>query len=129
MEKKRVLVVDDERDFLTITKLNLEETGRFEVMTLPNAKHIISKMHTFRPDLILLDALMPGLGGLDACKLLNENPIGSSTPIIILSALDSDKDKLNAYKVGVVDYLTKPIEKDTLIAKIDKAIQSKNSKT
>ena len=125
MSKRKVLIVDDELDFLKITKLNLEETGKFEVMTSSNAKEIMSLLHNFRPEVILLDLLMPGIGGLEACDMLNNDPVGKGLPIIILSALDKDIDKLSAYKKGVVDYLTKPIERDALIAKIEKALQAK----
>jgi CheY-like chemotaxis protein len=125
MSKRRVLIVDDEVDFLKITKLNLEETGKFEVRTSSNAKEIMSLLHNFRPELILLDLLMPGTGGLEACDMLNNDPVGKGLPIIILSALDKDIDKLSAYKKGVVDYLTKPIERDMLIAKIEKALEAK----
>ena len=125
MSKRRVLIVDDELDFLKIIKLNLEETGKFEVITSSNPKEIMSLLHNFRPEVILLDLLMPGTGGLEACDMLNNDPVGKGLPIIILSALDKDKDKLNAYKKGVVDYLTKPIEKDVLIAKIEKALGAK----
>jgi CheY-like chemotaxis protein len=125
MNKKKILVVDDEAGFLKITKLNLEETGKFEVMTSLGAKDIISLVHNFRPEVILLDLLMPGTGGLEACDMLNNDPVGKGLPIIILSALDKDQDKLAAYKKGVVDYLTKPIEMDALIAKIEKALEAK----
>jgi len=123
--KKRILVIDDEKDFLKITKLNLEETGRFEVMALSNAKDMISWLHNFKPDVILLDLLMPEIGGMEACEMLNNDPIGKGVPIIILSALEKDSDKRSAYKKGVVDYLVKPIEKKDLIAKIEKALQYK----
>ena len=125
MSKRKILIVDDEVDFLKITKLNLEETGKFEVRTLSNAKELISQLKSFWPEVILLDLLMPGIGGLEVCDMLNNDPVGQRLPIIILSALDKDKDKLNAYKKGVVDYLTKPIEKDVLIAKIEKALGAK----
>lgn len=123
--KKRILVIDDEADFLEITKLNLEKMGNYEVMTLPDVGGMIEKLHLFRPDLILLDILMPEIDGLRACEILNADPIGKNTPIIILSALTRDHDKLKAYKLGVVDYLSKPIEKNNLVAKIEKALQFK----
>ena len=123
--KKRVLIIDDEEDFLKITKLNLQECGSFEVMTLPNAKDLISRLHNFKPDVILLDLLMPGIGGIEACEMLNKDPLGQRTPVIILTALQKDSDKISAYREGIVDYLVKPIEKKDLIAKIEKALQFK----
>jgi len=119
MAKKKILMVDDELDFLRIAKLNLEDTDKFEVLALSNANDIISQLHSFKPDLIILDMVMLGLGGIEVCDMLNKDKLGQSVPIIILSALDKDKDKLMAYKKGVVGYLTKPIDKDELIAKIE----------
>lgn len=125
MAKKRVLVIDDEEDYLKLTKLNLEETNNYEVMTLLSAKDIISRIHSFKPDIILLDMLMPAAGGVDACEMLNADQLGSRIPIIIVSALDKNADRLKAYKAGVVDYISKPAGKDELIAKIEKALQYK----
>lgn len=125
MTKARIMIIDDEEDFLRLTKMNLEDTGRFEVMTLANAKDILLRLHNFKPDLILLDLLMPGIGGIEVCEILNKDLAEQSVPVIVLSALDKNSDKLKAYQEGVVDYLVKPIEKEALIASIDKALQSK----
>jgi CheY-like chemotaxis protein len=125
MSKKRVLIVDDELDFLKMLKLNLEDTDKFEVLILSNANEIIAHLHSFKPDVILLDMVMPEIGGIEICDMLNNDPAGRTVPILILSALDKDKDKLLAYKKGVVGYLTKPIEKDVLIAKIEGVLPSK----
>lgn len=128
MAKKKVLIVDDEKDFLKIAKLNLEATNNYEVAVSSTAKDIIPQVHAFRPDIILLDIIMPSLGGIEACEMLNNDPVGMGTPIIILSALDKEQDKMKAYKLGIVDYLVKPIEKDELIKKIEKALQLKEGK-
>lgn len=122
MAKKKIMVIDDEPDFLAIVKTNLEETGRYEVKTLSSAKDLISEVYSFEPDVILLDMLMPGVGGAQACEILNEDPIGKCTPIIIVSALFKDQDKYSAYKEGINDYLVKPVGKDDLIAAIEKAV-------
>jgi len=121
--KKRVMVIDDETDFLTMLKLNLESTGDYDVLTLPTANNIISHVHQFKPDVIILDLLMPGIKGLEACEMLNRDAMGEHIPIIIASALDKDEDRLKAYKSGVVDYITKPIEKKELIRRIEKATE------
>jgi len=119
------MIVDDEADFVRMVKLNLEDTGKFEVLTLPNANELIANLHGFKPDLIILDMVMPGIGGIEACEMLNNDPVGQGLPIFILSALDKDKDKLMAFKKGVVGYLNKPIEKDILVSKIENALSSK----
>jgi CheY-like chemotaxis protein len=121
--KRKILVIDDEESFLMLVKLNLENTGKFEVMTSPSAKDIVAQVNTFKPDIVLLDIIMPGIRGIEACEMLNKDPVGARIPIIILSALDKDYDRLSAYKVGVVDYLAKPIDKAELIRKIEKALE------
>ena len=122
MGKKKVMVIDDEPDFLSIVKTNLEETNNYEVKTLSSAKNLISEVYSFEPDVILLDMLMPAVGGVEACAMLNDDPIGKRTPIIIVSALFKDQDKYSAYKEGINDYLVKPVGKNDLIAAIEKAI-------
>ena len=125
MKKRKVMIVDDEEYFLKIIKINLEKTGKYEVETMSEARDIISRVKSFNPDIILLDILMPKIYGVEACGMLNEDPVGRGIPIIALSALDTDKDKLMMYKLGVVDFLVKPIEKDELISKIEKALQNR----
>ncbi|MFH1189754.1 MAG: response regulator [Candidatus Omnitrophota bacterium] len=120
---KKILVVDDEESFLMLVKLNLEKTGKYEVSTVSSAKDIVSKVNMFKPDIILLDIIMPGIRGIDACEMLNKDPVGARVPIIILSALDTDYDRLKAYKVGVVDYLAKPVDTAELIRRIEKALE------
>ncbi len=124
-QKKKILVIDDEEDFLKITKLNLEKTEKYRVMTLASGKDVLSVVHSFLPDVILVDLLMPELGGLEICEILNQDPVGKRVPVIVLSALNKDVDKYKAFKVGVVDYLVKPIEKNALIEKLEKALQFK----
>jgi len=120
------MVVDDEVDFLRLTKLNLENSGKFEVTTLSSAKDILSQLHSFKPDIILLDLIMPTTGGLDVCDMLNNDSLGKNIPVVILSALSKDTDKLKAYRTGIVDYLVKPIESKDLIVKIEKALEFKS---
>lgn len=128
MAKKRIMVVDDEVDFLKMVKMNLEESGAYEVLTLTNGKDIIHQVHRFDPDIILLDLLMPTLGGIEVCEMLNKDQLGLKVPIIVVSALSKEEDKIMAYKKGVVDFLVKPIGKDELIAKIEKYLEFKKDK-
>jgi CheY-like chemotaxis protein len=69
--KKKILIIDDEKNFLKITKLNLKKTERYEVMVLPSGKEVLFSVHVFLPDVILVDLLMPALGGLEVCEILN----------------------------------------------------------
>lgn len=123
MDKRKIMVVDDEKDLLRIIKLNLESTGRYDVMILSNAKDLLSHVRKFKPDVILLDMLMPEIGGIECCEMLYNDSFARTIPIIILSALDKEKDKAKAYMSGVKDYLVKPVDRDQLICKVEKVIQ------
>lgn len=122
MEKKKVLMIDDEEDFLALSKLNLEQTDAYEVMTLSSVRELLPQVRKFCPQVIILDLIMPSIGGLEVCEMLNNDELGKKVPIIILSALGKEVDKLKAFKLGVVDYMVKPIKTEDLIKKIEKAL-------
>lgn len=123
--KHKVLVVDDELEVAATIKLFLEHSGDYEVKILVDAKNIVSEMHAFHPDLILMDLIMPEVGGLEACEMLNKDSLGLGTPIIILSGIDKEVDKVRAFKLGVVDYVVKPISRKDLMHIVNKAVGSK----
>ncbi len=123
--KRKILAIDDEKDFLKILKLNLEQTGNYEVITSSDVGDIVRLINSSRPDVILLDILMPGVTGFEVLDMIKSDHVGAGTPVIALSALENDPDKLTAYKKGVVDYLTKPISKEDVIRKIEKVIEAK----
>jgi len=121
--KKKILMVDDEEDFLETIKSYLESTGYYEVMGLVNAKDAMPAVHSFRPHVILLDMLMPEVTGLQVCEMLKDDPIGKNIPIIILSASGSDTSKIKAFKLRISDYLVKPAEVGHIIRAIQKALE------
>ena len=123
MEKKRILIIDDDKKFLEMIKSIVRQKGIYEVVTMTRARDIIDKIHDFKPHLILLDLVMPEVGGIEACEMLNNDSLGKAIPVIVISGLEKDSDKLKAYKKGIVDYITKPIKFDELFPKIEKAIQ------
>ena len=120
MQKKKVMVIDDEQGVLLAVKKNLED--RYKVSTLLDAREVISQVGKFKPDLILLDILMPAIGGIEVCEMLSKDPIGKNIPIIVLSALEKTAAKLKEYKAGVVDYFIKPVDRNELITKIEKVL-------
>ncbi|UCD14895.1 MAG: response regulator [Candidatus Omnitrophota bacterium] len=126
-ENKRILLVEDEESLAQTIKLNLEIAGQYEVQILLNAKDILSVVNKFRPDIILLDLLLPEIGGIEVCQMLNKDVVGRGIPIIVLSALDKDADIRKAYKLGVVDYFIKPIDMQKLVVSIEKHIKYKKS--
>lgn len=123
---KKILIVDDEEEVANTLKEILERKCRYVVKTLSEAKDVLSCVHAFNPDVILLDLVMPKIGGLEACEMLDNDPIGSGIPVIIISGLEKDADKAKAYKLGVVDYLVKPLQHADIIAAIEKAIKHKS---
>src|SRR4030042_1558156 len=123
---KKILLIDDEQDFADLLKMRLEHVGAYEVKVLLSAKDILAHVREFLPDVILLDLLMPGLGGIEVCQMLDRDPIGMNVPIIVLSGLDKEVDKIKAYKCGVVDYIVKPIDWDLLTKSIERSIKGKS---
>ena len=122
MRKKRLILVDDEADFLEIAKTNLQMARNFEILTLENAKDIVSQVHAFKPDIILMDIVMPDIDGIQASKILRQDPEGSKIPIIILSALEYDEVIKDAKNTGINDYVLKPINTNDLINRINKVL-------
>jgi len=124
--KKKIMIIDDEESFVLMLKMRIESSGDYEVTVSLEAKDIIKRIHDIRPDVVLLDLLMPGIGGLDICDMLNHDPIGLTIPIIVVSGLDKPTDKVKAYKLGISDYLVKPVDDVKLIKAIEKAITLKS---
>ena len=112
---KRILVADDEVPIQRILRRNLTMSG-YEVLVADNGKQAVEMARLHQPDLILLDICMPGeLDGLDVCVQVRDfTPI----PIIILSAVSEEKEKVKALDLGADDYLTKPFSNDELQARV-----------
>ena len=127
LTQKKIMIIDDERDFADILKARLEGRG-YTVLALSDAKFIISELRNFEPDVILLDMLMPGDGGLEVGEILNGDPAGVKTPVIIVSGLNKNVDKIKAYKLGIEDYIVKPVNFDLLLASIEKSIRAKRDR-
>ena len=124
--KHKIMIIDDEESFALLLKMRLEASADYEVMAVSEAKDLINRIHVFKPDVILLDLLMPGIGGLDACDMLNNDAVGSTIPIIVVSGLNKSEDKIKAFRFGITDYFVKPVDDAKLIEAIEKAIKSKS---
>ncbi len=122
--KKRVLIIDDEAVVLESLKGLLELSG-YEVGAIQETKDIMQRVKSFKPQLILLDLLMPHLGGFEICELLNADKETQGIPIIVVSALSKEADIKKAYHLGVVGYVSKPYDFQKLLHEINKAIAFK----
>jgi len=112
-----ILAVDDTPVSLEIVKTALIESG-FTVLTAATGEDALEQVNHTRPDLILLDVMMPGIDGFETCRILKADKNTRDIPVIFMTALTKTTQKTKAFIVGAVDYITKPIEKHELIARI-----------
>lgn len=116
-----ILIVDDSPTQLHILKGYLEEAG-CKVSVADNGEMGVSQARANKPDLVLMDVVMPGLNGFQATRLLSRDPETSNIPIIMVTTKDQDTDKTWAIRQGAREYLVKPVEKDELLAKISQVL-------
>ena len=113
----KILCVDDDPSVLGLMEEILVEQG-YNVFTANNGEQALDVVLKSIPDLILMDIMMPDMGGYEACCRLQENPDTAYVPVIFVTALSSKQDKAKAFSAGAADYLVKPLKKDTLLKKI-----------
>jgi DNA-binding response OmpR family regulator len=118
MEKKKILVVDDDKDFGLIAKLNLEDLGKYKVRVETKSSEAVSAVKEFKPDVIILDMMMPEVSGIEICKLLKEKEKFASIPVIMLSGKKEESDKVAGLDTGADDYIVKPFQLKELDARI-----------
>ena len=116
-QRLRVLVVDDEPDVITFTRALLEE--HYEIKSAQTSATAIKEAISQRPDLVLLDAWMPGISGYDVCRTLKRNSNTRDTPVIIFTAATQKVDEERAREAGADGFVTKPFRRDQMIALID----------
>lgn len=92
MDKKKILIIDDEEGFCGLVKKNIEKTGEFEVYTATNGEDGIKAARNIQPDLILLDIIMPGMDGSDVASLIKNDEIIGDTPIVFLTAIIREEE-------------------------------------
>jgi CheY-like chemotaxis protein len=114
---RKILVVDDEADIRQVAKMALAAFGGVEVETASSAEEALAAAHAFRPDLILLDAMMPGVNGLDALKALRRLPPTESTPVVFMTA-KVHPSEISAYvDAGALGVIPKPFDPMRLFPK------------
>ena len=116
---KNILLIDDEGDILKLAKARLEASG-YRVITLDSGERALEVARTEKPDLILLDIVMPGKDGYGVCKELKADKATAGIPVIIFTAqyLDKEDVKLRSREAGADDYILKPFDAKDLLGKI-----------
>ena len=116
-EISRILIVDDTPQNLKVLTEVLDDEG-FELLFAMDGRTALERVHYANPNLILLDVMMPDMDGFETCKKLKESEKTKDIPIIFMTALTSTKDKVQAFQLGAVDYITKPIQPDEVLARV-----------
>jgi two-component system, OmpR family, alkaline phosphatase synthesis response regulator PhoP len=115
---KKILIADDEPDILEIISYNLSREG-YQVTTAKDGDEALAKAKTVKPELIILDIMMPKKNGVEVCELLRAKPAFKDTLIIFLTALSDESSHVKGLETGADDYISKPISPKVLLSKVN----------
>lgn len=115
--KKSILVVEDEADIAEMLEYNLNKEG-YKVSTASNGQEAVELASKIKPDIVLLDIMMPVMDGVEACRIMRENPDLNGMYIIFLTARAEEYSEIAAFNVGADDYIVKPIKPRALMSRI-----------
>ena len=119
---RKILVVDDEKELCTCLE-GVFTSRDFQVIVANDGRDAVSKAKEKNPDIILMDVMMPGMNGLDACRVIKDDPVYNSIPIIMLTAMDSMEDYAQGLECGADLYITKPYSLKNLLNKVNSLIE------
>ena len=122
MPGERILVVEDEEDIQELIAYNLRKES-YQVTTVGDGEKALKIAEATLPDLLVLDLMLPGLGGLEVCKRLKRNPEAERIPIIMLTARGDVVDRVSGLEIGADDYIGKPFEPRELVARIQSILR------
>jgi phosphate regulon transcriptional regulator PhoB len=125
--QRKILVVDDEPDIVELVSYNLQKEG-FVVSSASDGEEAIARINRERFDFIILDLMLPGMSGMEICRVLRNDPKTKDLPVIMLTAKGEEVDKILGLEVGADDYLTKPFSPRELIARIRAVIRRTSGK-
>lgn len=120
---KKILAVDDEKHIVRLVQINLLKAG-YEVVTANNGREALDAVEEHKPDLIVMDVMMPEMDGFAALQKLKENPATESIPVIMLTAKAQDADVFKGWQSGADLYLTKPFNPSELITFVKRIFDS-----
>lgn len=123
----RILIADDNQQVVELLEANLEDL-KAEVKSAADGEATLKLAQDWKPDLLLLDIMMPRMSGFEVCKRLRSNPATKALPVLMVTALDQPVDIERAVEAGTDDFLTKPINKTELLIRVRALVKGKNSK-
>ena len=123
----KILVVEDEPDIRELIRYNLEQVG-FEVFECEDGEGVLERVEEHRPDLVILDLMLPKADGLDLCKMLRQRPRSAHLPIVLLTAKAAEVDKVLGLELGADDYITKPFSPRELVARVKAVLRRSESR-
>jgi DNA-binding response OmpR family regulator len=126
MSKGKVLVIDDEKDLIELIRYNFEKEG-FRVIGAGDGESGLSMAASEKPDLIVIDLMLPGMDGLEVCRKLRSESVTSHIPIIMLTAKSSESDRVVGLELGADDYVTKPFSPRELGARVKALLRRSSS--
>jgi two-component system phosphate regulon response regulator PhoB len=126
MAKAHVLVVDDEEDILELVRYNLGKEGH-RVTCVATGEEALEAAKDGSPDLIVLDLMLPGVDGLDVCKILKQDPRTAAIPVVMLTAKGEESDIVTGLELGADDYVTKPFSPRVLLARVKAVLRRKSA--
>ncbi len=119
---KTILVVDDDADTLTLIGLTLQRRG-FEVVKAQSGQQAINLLAHDPPDLVILDVMMPQMDGYEVCREIKADPRTADLPVIMLTAKAQTQSQLEGFRAGAIDYITKPVHPQDLVARIQTVLE------
>ena len=126
MSRQSVLVVEDEEDIMEVIRFNLEKEG-YEVHQALSGEKALQVIENNLPSLVLLDLMLPGINGLDLCRIFKQNDRTKAIPVIMLTAKSEDADIVAGLEMGAEDYITKPFSPRVLVARVRTILRRRES--
>ncbi len=113
----KILVVDDEEDIVNVLVYNLQEAG-YEVSSAHNGREGLREIASFKPELVILDLMLPDISGTDVCRTIRSTSTGQQLPVLMLSARGEEIDRVVGFEIGADDYVTKPFSVRELMLRV-----------
>ncbi len=124
MARKRILVVEDDEDIQELVRFNLAKEG-YQITLVESGEEGLESARNDKPDLVVLDLMLPGMDGLDVCRQLKNDPLTQHIPVVMLTAKGEESDIVVGLELGADDYITKPFSPKVLAARLKTVLRRK----